>query len=261
MTKVIFAIVPPDDLSTLAPPPVPAGLDLRHFDCMHLNVVDLLESALWDECSGDEIAMALRLWAHAWRQVPCSSLPNDDRRLRRLAGCEGRPQRWRRCRIGALRGFKLGSDGRLYHGKIAKTATIAANKSRAGRSGAGTRWKGGKSLKRQNTGDATAYGKHDGRGDGNVDGRNDGRNDAVSMQRREDSISSPLPPSSPARSPSVGPLEGPSSGAGTPTPPERETHFPPPVSRDVLASSPRPKRSAAAREAEVVPLAAKGGER
>jgi hypothetical protein len=192
-------VQPPADLSSLPDPPVPAGLDLRHFDCMHLNTKRLLDADIWDDCSGDEIAAALRLWAWAWRQVPCSSLPNDAKKVAKMAGYEGRPARWKNIKTGALRGFHLASDGRLYHPVIAETALKAANKSKAGKRGSEVRWQDSKRLKSQQTGDATAHSSGDGKANGKRDdtlySSRTGRSDGKPHAEKGREYSSPLPPS------------------------------------------------------------------
>jgi hypothetical protein len=193
-----FCIEPPADMSTLPDPPVPVDLDLRHFDCMHLNTVDLLSSPIWEECSDAGVAMALRLWAKAWQQVPCSSLPNDLKKVRSWAGCEGRGKRFSQSKLDALRGFVLCSDGRLYHHKVAEAASSAMSKSRAGKRGAKAKWDKVNALKTHKTGDATASSRTHNRDDGNRDGKTDGTGPskalAETMQRREGNTLPPYPP-------------------------------------------------------------------
>lgn len=192
--KITRVFEVPADLSTLPAPPVPAGLDLRHFDCMHLNTERLLKADIWRECSDAEIATALRFWAAAWQQVPCSSLPNNDAILREIARCEGKAKRWKVVRFGALRGFQLCNDGRIYHHAVAESAINAASKSRAGKRGALARWGDTKPLKNKKTRNATAYGRTDGTLYSRSDGTDDGRTDGKIMQRREEITLPPYPP-------------------------------------------------------------------
>lgn len=213
--KPLFDV--PADLTTLPAPPVPAGLDLRHFDCMHLNTRDLLESPIWEECSDAAIATALRFWAKAWQQVPCGSLPNDATKLREWAGCLGNNKRWMSVRFTALRGFELCSDGRLYHHKVAHAALQAAKKSKAGKRGAAARWglnETPKSRRNNKTADATAYGTQHGKPDGRYDdiiyGNGDGRPHGKTDAEKGRDIPSPLPPSLPAAG-SVGAADAPTS--------------------------------------------------
>ena len=197
--KQIFLIEPPADMSTLPKPPVPHDLDLRHFDCMHLDVKKFLESDLLDEGTGDEITAAVQLWCRSWWQVPCSSLPNDLAKVRKIAGLEGNPKRWKVVQIGCLRGFRLCQDGRLYHLVIAEKAQQAWRKSRAGKRGAIARWSDDKPLEDNKTGDAIASSTTDSKGDsrthGRTDSRADGKPDGKTMQGREGKPSPYSPPS------------------------------------------------------------------
>lgn len=213
MIKARYAIEPPADLSTLPDPPVPDGLDLRHFDWMHLHTEDLLESPIWDVCSDAEIATALRLWAKAWQQVPCSSLPNDVAKIREWAGCAGKFQRWKMVKGGALRGFSLCKDGRLYHHKVAEAANNAASKSRAGKRGAKSRWDKVNALKTHNSANATAYDTGDSRTDDTLYSNGDGRPHGKQHAEKGREYSSPLPPS--LSGPGSGSLEAPPARSST----------------------------------------------
>src|SRR5262245_20665009 len=104
---------------TAPPPPVPADLDLRGFPFMPLDVLRLRDSDLATLASGDEFKAAVLLWCAAWHQVPCGSVPNDDRWLARQSGAGAS---WRKVKGEALRGFVEHSDGRLYHPVIVEKA-------------------------------------------------------------------------------------------------------------------------------------------
>jgi uncharacterized protein DUF1376 len=103
----------------LPPPPVPADLDLRDFPFMPLDVLRLRDSDLATLATGDEFKAAVLLWCVAWHQVPCGSVPNDERWLARQSGAGAN---WRRVKGEALRGFVEHSDGRLYHPVIVEKA-------------------------------------------------------------------------------------------------------------------------------------------
>jgi hypothetical protein len=112
-------------------PLVPAEIVLRDFTFMPLDVVRLRDSDLASKTSGEEFRAAVLLWCVAWHQVPAASLPSDDESLAKFAGF-GKRNRvgydkagWAKVREGALRGFKLCSDGRLYHPVIAEKAREA----------------------------------------------------------------------------------------------------------------------------------------
>lgn len=93
---------------------------------MPLDVQRLRDSELVSDASAQEFRAAVLLWCAAWHQVPAASLPDKDTTLARLAGYGQSEQRaWRKVRDGALRGFVLCSDGRLYHPVVAEKAMDA----------------------------------------------------------------------------------------------------------------------------------------
>ncbi len=213
-------------MSTLPVPPVPAGLDLRHFDCMHLDTERLLKSDIWDECTGDEIALALKLWAVAWQQIPTGSLPNSETKVMKLLMFQKGRKFWNRVRAGALRGFRLCRDGRLYHLVVCEQALKAEKRSRAGKRGAKVRWSDDKPLENNETTDATAsktasstkHSNGDGKRDDIIYSNGDGGPHAPSDAEKGRESPSPLPPSS---APAVSGLGGPASRP-TETPEQRE---------------------------------------
>jgi len=105
----------------LPDPLVPAEVDLRDFGFMPLEVVRLRDSDLAALSTGDEFKAAVLLWAACWHQQPPASLPNDDRLLAKYSQAKN----WKKVREGALRGFVLCSDRRLYHPVIAERALNA----------------------------------------------------------------------------------------------------------------------------------------
>jgi hypothetical protein len=106
----------------LPPPLVPAIVDLREFAYMPLDVVRLRDSETAVRTRGDEFRCAVILWCASWHQVPASSLPHDDLILSDLAGFGRAVREWKKVREGALRGFILCSDQRLYHPVVAEKA-------------------------------------------------------------------------------------------------------------------------------------------
>lgn len=109
-------------------PPIDGDADLRDFPFMPLDVRRLTRSDLMWSITGDEFRAAVALWCEAWQQVPAGSLPNDDRVLAGLAGLGRGPTamaEWQALREGALRGFELATDGRLYHPVIIEKAVEA----------------------------------------------------------------------------------------------------------------------------------------
>jgi hypothetical protein len=65
------------------------------------------------------------LWWAAWNNVPAASLPNDEVALTRFADLGRDVKAFRRIREGALHGFVLCNDDRLYHPFIAELALSA----------------------------------------------------------------------------------------------------------------------------------------
>lgn len=110
---------------TLPEPMTPPDCDLRDFGFMPLDVSRLRDSDLAAEATGDEFRAAVLLWCASWHQVPAASLPNDERSLAHLSGYGRDVKGWRKVSSGALRGFMLCSDGRLYHALIAEKAAEA----------------------------------------------------------------------------------------------------------------------------------------
>lgn len=109
----------------MAEPLTAPEIDLREFPYMPLDVVRLRDSDISVLSSGDEFRAAVLLWCASWHQVPAASLPNDDRLLANLAGYGRDLAGWQAIRDGALRGFILCCDGRLYHPVIAEKAVDA----------------------------------------------------------------------------------------------------------------------------------------
>lgn len=120
--------------TTLPEPLVPAEVDLSDFGFMPLDVRRLLTSETWIEASDDPRIghAAMSLWAEAWHQVPCGSLPDNDKVLLRLSMCPSAKE-WARVRDRVLEGWVRCSDGRLYHPVVAEKAMEAWGHKRAQR--------------------------------------------------------------------------------------------------------------------------------
>lgn len=112
-------------------PLTPAGLDLRDFPYMPLDVARIRDSSLATKAGAEEFRAAVILWCAAWHQVPAASLPDDDQELAWLAGFGRDLKKWRKIRTGALRHFVKCTDGRLYHPVIAEKAIEAMSKREA----------------------------------------------------------------------------------------------------------------------------------
>lgn len=106
-------------------PLTPEACDLQDFPFMPLHVARLRDSDLAAEESAEACWYAVLLWAASWHQLPAASLPDNDAVLMRLVGLGRDARTWKKHRAGALRGFVLCEDGRLYHPVVAEQACEA----------------------------------------------------------------------------------------------------------------------------------------
>ena len=106
-------------------PLVPADVDLRDFAFMPLDVVRLRDSGLTAKATGDEFRASVLLWCASWHQIPAASLPDDDDELANICGYSRARREWSKVRAGAMRGWRVCSDGRLYHAAVAAKALEA----------------------------------------------------------------------------------------------------------------------------------------
>jgi hypothetical protein len=104
---------------TTPQPPIAAEVDLRDFAYMPLDVRRLLTSETWVLGRAEEKVAAINLWCEAWHQVPCGSLPDNERMLAHLSQAGAG---WKKVRAHAMRGWVLCSDGRWYHPVIVEKA-------------------------------------------------------------------------------------------------------------------------------------------
>lgn len=109
-------------------PLTPPECDLTDFQFMPLDVARLRDSELASSETPEACWAAVLLWAASWHQIPAASVPDDERWLAKAAGYMARGKidlQWPRVRDGAMRGFVLCSDGRLYHPVVAEKAREA----------------------------------------------------------------------------------------------------------------------------------------
>jgi len=92
---------------------------------MPLDVVRLRDSDLAALEEPAACWAAVLLWCASWHQLPAASLPDDDRILAQFAGFGRVVKEWMKIRSGALRGWVLCSDDRLYHPVVAAKAREA----------------------------------------------------------------------------------------------------------------------------------------
>lgn len=110
------------------PPLTPADCDLQDFAFMPLDVARLRDSDLASDESPEACWAAVLIWAASWHQVPAASIPDNDNWIAKQAGYAQRgriAKEWAAVRPGALRGWKLCSDGRYYHPVVAEKARDA----------------------------------------------------------------------------------------------------------------------------------------
>lgn len=109
-------------------PLTPAECDLTDFAFMPLDVARLRDSELASNETPEACWAAVLLWAASWHQVPAASIPNDEKWIAKAAGYAARgkiDREWNGVRDGALRGFVLCDDGRLYHPVVGEKAREA----------------------------------------------------------------------------------------------------------------------------------------
>lgn len=112
-------------MSDLPPPLTPAGCDLRDFPHTPLFRSRLFGSSFHARATDGEWRAGVTLWLKSWDQVPAGSLPNDDIELCRLAELARDLKLFKKIKDGALRGWTLCADGRLYHPVVAEGVNTA----------------------------------------------------------------------------------------------------------------------------------------
>lgn len=82
-----------------------------------LDLEQVMQSDTWALATPDVRPWLLMLWATAWQQIPCGSLPSDDELI---AARLGMPLKaFQKAKPVLLRSWWLAEDGRLYHDTIA----------------------------------------------------------------------------------------------------------------------------------------------
>ena len=79
------------------------------------------QSDTWAIASPEARPWLLMLWATAWEQTPCGSLPNDDELIAARIGMPAKL--FAKHRAILLRKWWLADDGRLYHGVLVQRVT------------------------------------------------------------------------------------------------------------------------------------------
>ncbi|GHC72782.1 hypothetical protein GCM10007320_08890 [Pseudorhodoferax aquiterrae] len=109
----------------LPEPLTPADCDLRDFPHTPLFRARLFGSSFHAQASDSEWRAGVTLWLKSWDQVPAGSLPDNEIELCRLAELARDLKAWKKLRDGALRGWVLCTDGRLYHPVVAEGVNTA----------------------------------------------------------------------------------------------------------------------------------------
>jgi hypothetical protein len=153
-----------------APPLTPPDCDLRDFGFMPLDIVRLFGSEFHALATDSEWRAGVTLWLKSFHQVPAGSLPNDDIALARLAEFGRNLRSWNKVKAGALRGWRLCSDGRLYHRVVAEKVNDAWARKLAmrerGRKGNEKRWGELRAQSQQESSGGTSRGGTDHMEDG-----------------------------------------------------------------------------------------------
>lgn len=101
-------------------PLTPAAGDLRDFPHVPIYRAKLFASEFHAQATDSEWRAGLTLWVKSWDQVPAGSLPVDDVALCRLAELGRDLKSWKKIKAGAMRGWILCTDGRMYHPTVAE---------------------------------------------------------------------------------------------------------------------------------------------
>lgn len=105
----------------------PPDSDLRDFPHTPMFRARLFGSSFHAQATDAEWRAGVTLWLKSWDQVPAGSLPNNEIELCRLAELARDVKAWKKLREGALRGWTLCSDGRLYHAVVAEGVNTAVD--------------------------------------------------------------------------------------------------------------------------------------
>jgi hypothetical protein len=117
----------------LPQPLVDASVELKDFPFTPLYRARLFGSEFHSHASDSEWRAGVTLWLKSWDQSPAGSLPNNEVALCRLAELGKDLKAWRKLSAGALHGWVLCSDGRLYHPVVAEGINDAWQRKQAQR--------------------------------------------------------------------------------------------------------------------------------
>lgn len=109
-------------------PPYPGSVRSNGWSC-DLDVQRIKQSDTWTLAPADMRPWLLMLWVEAWQSVPCGSMPATDELIAARIGMDARLFAANRDVL--LRGWRLHSDGRLYHTVITERVLAMLSKRRA----------------------------------------------------------------------------------------------------------------------------------
>lgn len=101
--------------NTAPTPPYPRETKAKGWR-FELDLEQVMQSDTWALAHPSIRPWLLMLWAIAWQQVPCGSMPADDELIIARLGIER--EMFEQHKRTLLRGWWLASDGRLYHPTI-----------------------------------------------------------------------------------------------------------------------------------------------
>jgi hypothetical protein len=99
------------------PRPIPYPADTRAKGWrFELDLERVMQSDTWALASPDNRPWLLMLWAVAWQQVPCGSMPSDEALIAARLGMK--TATFKKVKDVLMRGWWKADDGRLYHDTI-----------------------------------------------------------------------------------------------------------------------------------------------
>jgi len=92
-------------------PPYPPDVKFKGWR-LELDMEQVAQSDTWALAKPSQRPWLLMLWAVAWQQVPCGSMPDDDELVAAKLGLK--EEEFKTMKRSLFRGWWLASDGRLY---------------------------------------------------------------------------------------------------------------------------------------------------
>lgn len=102
-------------MSEIRPVPYPADTRAKGWR-FELDLERVMQSDTWALASPDHRPWLLMLWAVAWQQVPCGSMPSEEALIAARLGMK--TAAFKKVKDVLMRGWWLAEDGRLYHDTI-----------------------------------------------------------------------------------------------------------------------------------------------